>query len=282
VTPELSMQVLVWTETAVEGGKHVSVALPAPAGREGYMKEVCVVAFPTPGGEAAAARVANWRTKANFPAAPRGTATAPAVQVANATAETAGIDPASVVDLTGKVNGQGQLEWDAPAGGWTVIRFGQTTTGAQNRPGPENGTGLEIDKFSKAAMDFHFGHVYGPLEEALKPLAAKGRAGMLIDSYETGLQNWTAGYEGEFKKRAGYDLHAWLPAMTGRVVGSLAQTERFLWDVRKTQADLMAENYYGRFAELCHQHGLQCYIEPYDPGNFDETVVGQYADMPMG
>ena len=43
----------------------------------------------------------------------------------------------------------------------------------------------------------------------------------------------------EFEKRRGYDLRKYMPAMTGRVVGSPEITERFLWDLRRAQADLM-------------------------------------------
>ena len=50
---------------------------------------------------------------------------------------------------------------------------------------------------------------------------------------------------GEFKKRMGYDLLRFLPAMTGRVVGDLETAERFLWDFRQVCGDLMAENYFG-------------------------------------
>lgn len=67
----------------------------------------------------------------------------------------------------------------------------------------------------------------------------------------------------EFQQRRGYDLCKYLPAMTGRVVGRGDISDRFLWDIRRTDADLMDNNYYGRFTELCHQHGLKAYAEPY-------------------
>ena len=73
-----------------------------------------------------------------------------------------------------------------------------------------------------------------------------------------------------------------MPAMAaGRVVGSVDQSQRFLWDVRKTQAELMDEYYYDHFTELCHQHQMKSFFEPYDNGNFDEMVAGRSADMPM-
>jgi hypothetical protein len=174
------------------------------------------------------------------------------------------------------------LDWTAPAGNWVILRIGHTTTGAINSPGPDGGVGLECDKFSREAYEFHFNHFFGPIMDAIAPLAAKGMAGATIDSYETGLQNWTAKFPEEFLKRRGYDLKPYMPAMFGRVVGSPEISDRFLWDIRKTQAELMQENYYGEFQRQCHKHGMKSFLEPYDPGNFDEMPTGQYADMVMG
>ena len=103
----------------------------------------------------------------------------------------------------------------------------------------------------------------------------------LIDSYEVGGQNWTANFREEFQKRRGYDLLKFLPAFTGRVVDNPAVSERFLWDVRRTIADLFAENYYGHFAELCRQHGLMNAVEPYT-GPFESLQCGAPADVVMG
>jgi hypothetical protein len=222
----------------------------------------------------AASRIANWAGKASF----GGHANTPA------TVEAGGrfIDAAQVVDITRFMDAAGHLDWTAPAGNWVVLRIGQTTTGAINSPGPDGGVGLECDKFSREAYEFHFNQFFGPVMDAIAPLAAKGMAGATIDSYETGLQNWTARFPEEFLKRRGYDLKPYMPAMFGRVVGSPEISDRFLWDIRKTQAELMQENYYGEFQRQCHKHGMKAFLEPYDPGNFDELPTGQYADMVMG
>lgn len=227
-----------------------------------------------------ASRIANWIGKASF----GGRATASAAMDAMDAMDAGGpsVAAASVVDITPFMDAQGRLDWTAPAGNWTVLRIGQTTTGAINSPGPDGGVGLECDKFNKEAYEFHFAQFFGKLFPVIEPLAAKGLAGATIDSYETGLQNWTAKFPEEFRQRRGYDLKPYMPAMFGRVVGSPGISDRFLWDIRKTQAELMQENYYGAFQEQCHKHGMKAFIEPYDPGNFDEEPTGQYADMVMG
>jgi len=223
-----------------------------------------------------AARIPQWTRQANFTRNQGFGAEAAEVSKGSI------IDPSKVIDITQHMDDRGRLTWDAPEGTWTVLRIGQTTTGVQNHPAPDGGLGLECDKFSRAAYDFHFDHFFKDLLEALGPLAARGLAGGVIDSYETGMQNWTREFPQEFAKRRGYDLRKYLPAMTGRVVESAAVSERFLWDIRRTCADLMGDYYYGRFAERCHQYKMKAYAEPYSGGPFEEMQSGAHLDVPMG
>jgi hypothetical protein len=226
-------------------------------------------------------RNANWTTKAQFAAGGRGGG--PAAGAAEPLSPSgAFIDPNTVLDITQSMNGQGQLDWQAPAGAWIVYRIGHTTNGMENHPAPDGGGGLECDKLSAEAYDYHFSSFFGKWFDAMAPLAKKGLAASIIDSYETGVQNWTVKLPEEFRKRRGYDMRQYMPAMFGRVVGSPEITDRFLWDFRKTTAELMNENYYGRFAQDLHARGMRAFNEPYSPGNFDEMQAGSYTDMVMG
>ena len=192
------------------------------------------------------------------------------------------IDPTSIVDITKNLDANGALNWTPPAGNWTILRIGYTPKGELNRSAPDTGVGLECDKYNPAAIDFHFNKMMENLLPTLGPLAKKGKVGLLIDSYEVGMQNWTAQFLPEFQKRASYSILTYLPALTGRIVGSVDITERFLWDFRRVQADLMADNYYGRFRDLCHQHNLIAYAEPYDRGPMEEMQIGARVDVNMG
>ncbi|MEO6525688.1 MAG: glycosyl hydrolase, partial [Gemmatimonadaceae bacterium] len=223
------------------------------------------------------ARIANWPAKTNL-ARLRNQEQSPATDLGPA------IDPRSVVDVTRYLRADGTLAWNAPAGRWTILRIGHTPTARMQNAPSDTGQGLEVDKFDAAAVQFHFDAYFGKLYESLKPLAAKKLLGALVDSYEVGMQNWTPSFPAEFRKRRGYDLVRYMPAMTGRVVGDSETTERFLWDVRRAQADLIADNYYAKFATLCKQHGMKSHTEPYGPNNgpFDELQVGALVDEPMG
>ena len=50
ITPALSMQKVVWTETILKGGRKRAANLPQPETKEGYYRDIAVQAFPTPAG----------------------------------------------------------------------------------------------------------------------------------------------------------------------------------------------------------------------------------------
>ena len=190
-----------------------------------------------------------------------------------------------VVELTDRLAADGTLEWNAPAGEWKVLRFGYICNGRKNHPASKYGVGLEVDKLSASAMDYHFDQYVTRLCNHLGKLAGDVKSGfnsILVDSYEVGSQNWTQGFEKEFQKRMGYSPIPYLPVFTGRVVGSVERSERFLEDFRRVVADLFAENYSGHLAKLCHDHGLKLYLEPYGNCPSDNLQYGEAVDVPMG
>jgi hypothetical protein len=189
--------------------------------------------------------------------------------------------PEQAVDLSALIQSDGKLEWDVPAGNWTIFRFGYAPNGRTNSH-PENpaGYGLEVDKMNREALDLHFDKLIKVILEKMGTLAGKTFTTLLIDSYEVGSQNWTPRFREEFRQRNGYDLISYLPAFTGRIVDSTEITERFLWDVRRTIADLFADNYYGYFRELCRRNGLKAAFEPYG-GPYAIMDCADHADLPM-
>jgi hypothetical protein len=186
-----------------------------------------------------------------------------------------------IVDISAKMDQNGQLTWDVPEGKWTVLRIGHTSTGKMNHPAPQESLGLECDKLSKKATEAMFDGLMAKLLEDQGAVGAKALTMTHIDSWEVGSQNWTPGFREEFQKRYGYDLLPFLPTLTGRVVESREVSERFLWDLRRIVADLVLENYAGHMQKISHQHGLTLSIEAYGVGPLDEVALGGRADVPM-
>lgn len=187
-----------------------------------------------------------------------------------------------VINLTDKVK-DGQLAWDAPEGEWTILRIGYTTTGTKNHPVQPEAEGYEVDKMDAKLVREHFDHSLGRILKEAGPLVGKGKTvtGILIDSWEAGQQNWTPKFPAEFQKLRGYDMTAFMPVITGRVVSSLSDSEGFLQDYSRTIGDLICENYFGLFAELAHERGLLLYGEAYGGKTFDEFQSGKKLDAVM-
>jgi hypothetical protein len=270
IKPEQSMQKVVWSEMDLDGPRHVEAVLPQPKAVADYYRDIVVLAFPTPGSY----RIDNINVKAGYQvggAAPAATAKLPPEMV---------IERDRITDLSPRMDGEGRLVWDVPAGKWTVMRFGHTSTGVENAPAPASGRGLECDKLSKEGIEANFDGMMAKLIADVGPAAGKTLVTTHIDSWENGAQNWTARMREEFRQRRGYDLLPFLPAFTGRVVGSLEISERFLWDLRQTISELVVENYAGHMRTLARQHGLKLSIEAYG-GPTDDIPYAGRADEPM-
>ena len=267
-----AMQRVTTSEVRVTGPTNFNALLPQPPTTLDFYRDIAVLAFLLPD---PSATIENIEAKAGF----NGDAVLSSRK--NNDATNGAVQIRDIVDLTSRLAAGGKLNWQVPAGEWVILRLGYTPTGVNNHPAAYGGEGLECDKFSKAALDAHWDGFMQKILDDLGPLAGQTLDSSLIDSYEVGGQNWSENFREEFQKRRGYDPLKFLPTFTGRVVNSPAVSERFLWDVRRTIADLFAENYYGHFAELCRQHGLKNAVEPYT-GPFESLQSGAPADVVMG
>ena len=190
------------------------------------------------------------------------------------------IAPGQVVNLAAKLAADGTLRWDVPAGDWIILRTGMTPTGTRNSPASPEGQGLEVDKMNRAAAKAHFDAFIGQVLERMPASERKAFKQVVADSYEMGSENWTDGFAQTFRQRYGYDPMPWLPVLTGRIVGTADESNRFLWDLRRLVADRIATDYVGGLRDLCHAHGLQLWLENYGHWGFPAEFL-QYGE-PIG
>ena len=207
ITPELSMQRVVWTETAVDGPKRFDAVLPRPQATRDYYRDIALFAYPMP---ARAYVIPHLRGKS---AETREDLSLRAHYLA-LTADSI-VPRARIVDLTDKLGPDGRLAWDVPAGNWVLLRMGHTSTGTDNHPAPIDGRGLECDKLSKDAAETMFAGLMARLIDDSKPLVGEGKTlvSTHIDSWEVGSQNWTPRFREEFQRLRGYDPRPYLPVM---------------------------------------------------------------------
>lgn len=187
-----------------------------------------------------------------------------------------------VIDVTPHVQ-EGVLRWDAPPGDWLILRIGASLTGQTNGPAPADSTGLEVDKLDGRRVARYLSeHLirFGGTDAAPARFAA-----LLSDSIEAGPQNWTDDLLACFERSRGYDPRPWLPALTGRLVGSASASDRFLYDYRRTLSELLASEYYGTLGAQARLRGMTSYAEALEdarPSLGDDLAMRAAADVPMG
>ena len=265
ITPELSMQEICFSQTPVEGGRRWRGTLPRPqvdpranAPYPVLNKDTGVVEKPIIEG-----RITYYRDIAVLALPAEGVASKEQIQ-----------------DLTPRLHADGSLEWDAPPGNWILYRFGHTTMGSYTQPNQWEAFGLESDKMSVEATEFHLRHVLGEMKKHLGDLVGTGLRHILFDSYEAGTPSWTPKMPQEFATRRGYDLTPFMATFAGRVVFSERDTRRFRGDFSRTIADLYRDAHFATVARMVAEAGLEFQSEPYG-GPFHTEEVAPYVQRVM-
>ncbi len=115
-------------------------------------------------------------------------------------------------------------------------------------------------------------------------MGKRGIRYVINDSWEAGTQNWTDNMIADFTRLRGYDPIPWLPVLAGHVVESAQASDQFLWDLRKTIADLTATEHYGQLEATLKERGMGHYGESHESGRAfiaDGMEVKKYNDIPM-
>ena len=288
VTADDAAKKYVWSEALVTGGAPVDLALPVPPHRENYYRDTIVVAYPlrTAGPETNHPPIKNWAQKALqkelLPfSAPD---SAPLFEEFPATPGEADTRAGDVVDLTGRLDAAGVLHWNAPAGRWRILRFGDTVGDHSYVSTASDGwQGFALDVCDAGAFQRYWEAVVEPLLKDAGPLAGKTLKYLHTDSWEVEPLSWTPTLPAEFQRRRGYDLRPFLPVLTGRIVNSRDESDRFLHDYRQTIGDLTIDNHYRLFRDLAHKHNIG--IHPESGGPHGVPIDAQrdlgWDDAPM-
>ena len=253
VLPAESMQKVVWTDTIMKGGKKIEgLQMWQPesykdgkmqsAGSEGgYYQDIAAFAIRFKGKTGPA-----WR---------------------NATDSAARSEAVPMTDVLplkmegGMVMGvmvNGILQNKLPKGSWCLLRMGHTSTG-QTHATDGKGMGLEVDRFSPAAVKKLFDSWYAPL---LNRPHGDVVSYLYIDPREWGSQNWGCQFAEEFKVRRGYDLIPYLPVMAGVPLESASRYEQVQNDIRLTIGELVKEKFFQTFTRLAEEQYVEVSCEP--------------------
>jgi alpha-L-rhamnosidase len=187
-----------------------------------------------------------------------------------------------LIDLSEHVAADGTLQWRTPPGLWMLLRIGTTSNGVITSPSGKAG-GLECDKFDPAAVQLQFEKWFGAALDQVGPaLAGKVLRVLHVDSWEARSQSWSPLFPDAFKAR-GYDLRPWLPTLTGVPIGSGSRSERFLFDSRRTIAELLRDNCFAVLARLTHERGCQLSAQQTNASFVSDGMQHfQHVDLPCG
>jgi hypothetical protein len=258
ITPEHSMQDIIWSEQKIKGNRSVSIKLKKP---ETDLRSTNYIPFINRETGVAEKPIIperkTWYRDIAVVAVPSGVE----VMVKD------------VVNITEMMEADGTLYWDAPAGDWHIYRFGHTTTGSQIFPAQWQATGFECDKMNQEAVDFHLDHIISEIKNQLGNYIGKGFTHVHFDSYEAGMPGWTPKMPEEFIKRRGYDIIPWLPVFTGRKIGTSEDSLKFRHDFDATVKDLYRDIYFATISKKLAEANLKFLSEPYGgPWRVDEVI----------
>ncbi|HLG38607.1 MAG TPA: glycosyl hydrolase [Chitinophagaceae bacterium] len=152
-------------------------------------------------------------------------------------------DKGEIVELTNKVDGKGKLTWTAPAtgGNWELVALFMGWHGKMVERAAPGDEGNVIDHFSASNLKKYLGW----FDKSFRRFDLSGLRGFFNDSYEVddarGQSNWTGDFFNEFKRRRGYDLKNYIPALIKEQKDE--QSWRVLYDFRQTIADMLLDNF---------------------------------------
>ena len=287
VAPDDAPKKLVWSELRVTGNTNLNANLARPQDNEGYYRDLFVLAYHARAGTGPARPpIQNLAEKALLtPLKPFSAPDSrPLLQEVPAQPGEEDTRAAEVLDLTAKMDSEGVLRWEVPAGDWRIVRLGCTLNDhCRVSTSSEGWQGYALDPFDAGAFQRYWDTVVEPLITDAGPLAGTTLKYLHTDSWEVEVANWTPTLREEFRRRRGYDLLPFLPVITGGIVDSRDVSDRFLHDFRKTLGDLAIDNHYRLFKDGAHRHGLL--IHPESGGPHAVPIDAQrclgFDDAPM-
>ncbi len=175
-------------------------------------------------------------------------------------------DPSKILDLTERIDTEGNLKWKIPPGEWTIMRFVCANTGERLKVPSPNSDGLATDHFSHEATQVFIQYIIERLEQKLGDLQQTALKQLYLPSYEVRGATWTPDFIEQFVKYCHYDMTPYLPALAGCLIENEDITSRFIYDYRKMLGDLLVDAYYRTASETAKRVHLGIEAEAGGPG----------------
>ncbi|HEX4576316.1 MAG TPA: glycosyl hydrolase [Edaphobacter sp.] len=285
VKPEDASKLLTFTIVPVEGGEPRDLAISQPPSKNGFYRDIAVLAYPLNHGRNFAPQVDPRPNRYNDEQLHKGGRDSSiryrtaADEIGFSMPDTSSLlddglstvfknDPAYADATLSEVRiltlqPTGHIHVDLPAGEWEILRIGYTDSGALVSTSSDTWKGLAIDHLSQRAFNHYWEQNVEPLLVAAKPFHSLKY--LATDSWELGGTNWTDDFRRQFIALRGYDPIPYLPIVAGRILQDRNNSTRFLNDLRRTVADLISTNHYDLFATRAKEYGLGVQAESGGP-----------------
>ncbi|GAB1453688.1 hypothetical protein MASR2M47_37440 [Draconibacterium sp.] len=290
VTPQYAAKQITFSEMKISGNKNISAKLEQPDTRNDFYKDIAVLAFPISDKNITSELITDLDLKLGYHEL-GGSAPDTRFLLGNDNSRnkkdgnktTFILQKDQILDLSSKMDSEGNFVWDAPEGEWSILRFGYTSTSSHVSTSSGDWQGNVLDYMSKDAFDFYWNDVVEPIFKAAGDHVGTTLKYMETDSWECGGMNWADNFSSEFKHYRGYELTNYLPVVAGYVVNNVQTTNAFLADFRKTLGDLVAYNHYAIFADYAHKYNMGIQPESAGPhaGPMDGIKNYGFSDIVM-
>jgi hypothetical protein len=290
VTPEYTAKQITYSETKISRNKKIATKLALPNIRRDFYRDIVVLAFPITAGNNTNEIITDLDLKLGFhelggsaPDCRFLLGNIPRNDRKPEEKSTYIVKKDEVLNLSSKMDNEGNLSWDVPEGEWCIMRIGYTCTDSHVSTSSGDWQGSVLDYMSKEAFDFYWNDVVEPIFKAAGDHVGTTLKYMETDSWECGGMNWTDNFSEEFNQYRGYNILNYLPVVAGYVIDDISTSNAFLADFRKTLGDLVAYNHYARFQEYAHKYNMGIQPESAGPhaGPMDGIKNYGFSDIVM-
>lgn len=177
------------------------------------------------------------------------------------------------LDLKGKINADGHVDWMAPPGQWRLYAISQKFSGQYVKRAAPGGHGPMLNPLYPPAMR----HYLQRFDQAFDAYTGPKPRAVFQDSYEY-RNDWSPDFFAQFKKLRGYKLQNVLPALFGDAPTD--EVARVKYDYRRTVSDILSEQSEPIWIDWAHRHGFQAVYQAHGtPGNWLDLYAD--ADIPQ-
>lgn len=182
-------------------------------------------------------------------------------------------DKGKRLNLSNRVNAEGILDWQAPAGEWTLYALYAGRTFQMVKRAAPGGVGYVLNHYNRDAVQHYLAH----FDEAFATSGAPWPDTFFNDSFEVYGSSWDKTLFAEFERDHGYRLQDYLPEFAAE--GADDRSARIVRDYRQTLADMLLRNFTTVWADWAHGHGSRVRNQAHgSPGNIFDFYAA--VDIP--